>query len=85
LIAEAVPMQPYANLAGDSGIVAYQIGDSFIRIRFHGSRGIYVYSTPELPAAKIERMKQLAAAGRGLATYISRNADVRNGYSSIEE
>lgn len=78
-------MQRYANLGGNSGILAYELGDTFIRIRFRGSPGSYIYATPGLPAETIERMKQLAVAGRGLATFINRNAEVRSGYSFIEE
>lgn len=74
-------MQPYKNLSGKSGIVAFEIGDDCVKIRFRDNPKIYLYSTRRIPPRKIERMKQLAAAGRGLATFISRNPDVRDGYS----
>lgn len=74
-------MQPYGNLSGRSGIVAYEIGDDFISVLFHGDRLPYVYSASLIPPPKIEQMKALALAGRGLASFISRNADVRDAYT----
>jgi len=74
-------MQPYKNLSGKSGIVAFEIADDCVKILFRDNPRIYVYSTNKIPLRKIERMKRLAVAGRGLAAFISRNPDVRNGYS----
>lgn len=74
-------MQPYGNLSGQSGIVAYEIGEDFVKVRFRDNPDLYVYSTAKIAAAKIDEMKRLAVAGRGLATFISRNSDVRDGFS----
>ncbi|MDT3671625.1 MAG: hypothetical protein ROZ37_14990 [Aromatoleum sp.] len=74
-------MQRYKNLNGRSGIVAFEIGDDCVKIVFRDNPKVYLYSTRKIPPQKIERMKQLATAGRGLATFISRNPDVRDGYS----
>ncbi len=65
-------MQPYQNLAGDSGVVAYETGSDFIRIRFKGG-DTYLYTCQSAGAPAVEQMKALAAAGRGLSTFISRN------------
>lgn len=74
-------MQRYRNLNGKSGIVAFEIGDDCVKIVFRDNSKVYLYSTRKIPAEKIERMKQLATSGRGLTTFISRNPDVRDGYS----
>lgn len=74
-------MQRYGNLNGRSGVEAFEIGDDWIKVRFHDNPRVYVYASPRIPRDKIVQMKQLALAGRGLATFISRNPDVRNGYA----
>ena len=74
-------MQPYRNLSGKSGVVAFEIGDDFVSVVFQGDPLAYVYSASQIPPAKIARMKALALAGRGLASFISRNADVRDAYT----
>ncbi|MFK2905934.1 hypothetical protein ISP17_18385 [Dyella ginsengisoli] len=64
-------MKPYRNLSGKSGVAAYESGDGFIRVRFVHN-GTYEY-THERPGHRhVTNMQQLAEAGRGLATYISR-------------
>lgn len=74
-------MQPYRNLSGKSGVAAFEIGDDFVKVLFRDNPRIYLYSTPPIAAAKIEQMKGLALVGRGLATFISQNPDVRAGFS----
>ncbi|QTQ33738.1 Uncharacterized protein pbN1_37530 [Aromatoleum bremense] len=74
-------MQLYKNLSGQSGVAAFEIGVDFVKVVFHGNPRVYVYSARNITPAKIEHMKQLAAAGRGLATFISQNPDVRAGFS----
>lgn len=71
-------MQPYANLAGNSGVAAYAITDHAIAVRFaHGHR-VYEYSHASAGREHVETMKRLARAGRGLSTYIARH--VAEGY-----
>jgi len=72
-------MRPYANLSGDSGILAYEPGPTFIRIQFL-SGDPYVYTYESIGQENVERMKVLAAAGKGLSTFISQHPSVRNGY-----
>jgi hypothetical protein len=62
-------MTRYANLSGDSPIATFTAGDDFIDVRFDG--WVYRYDTTRPGIAHVERMKRLAAAGQGLATYIS--------------
>jgi len=75
-------MQPYRNLSGESGVDSYEDGVDWIRVRFkEGDTYLYDGSRPGLE--HIERMKQLARAGDGLATYINRY--VRGNYSRRQE
>ena len=66
-------MQRYLNLAGDSGVLAYAITPTSIRVKFSGSDRVYVYSHASAGKAHVEEMKRLAQAGRGLSTYISQH------------
>lgn len=65
-------MKRYQNRSGNSGVVAYEAGDSFIRIRF-AEGALYTYSYQSAGKAKVEKMKALAGEGKGLATYISQH------------
>ncbi|HEY0733473.1 MAG TPA: hypothetical protein VGD69_01080 [Herpetosiphonaceae bacterium] len=63
-------MEQYQNLSGDSGVVAYEIGDDSITVEFSRG-GVYRYDYESAGREAIERMKELAHAGRGLNTYIN--------------
>ena len=63
-------MQPYLNRSGDSGVLAYEIAPTSITVQFRKS-GIYVYDYVKPGAEAVEKMKELAVAGRGLGTFIS--------------
>jgi hypothetical protein len=63
-------MQRYKNQSGESGVVAYDIGDRSITIQFSGGDR-YLYTVESAGAANIAEMQRLARAGRGLATFIS--------------
>ena len=73
-------MEPYKNLGGNSGVAAYEIGSDHIKVQFKHGAKIYIYSTRQISASKIEQMKDLAIAGRGLGTFINQNRDVHDGY-----
>ena len=66
-------MQRYLNLSGDSGVTYYEIGVDNIRVWFRGGLS-YRYSHAGAGQQHVERMKILAVAGRGLATYVNRHA-----------
>ena len=66
-------MQRYRNLDGSSGVVAYATGPDFVRIRFRNQDKVYTYSHDSAGQEHVENLKLLAAAGRGLSTYISRH------------
>ena len=63
-------MQRYKNLSGESGVVAYEIGDRDITIRFNNGER-YLYTDQSAGADNITEMQRLATLGSGLSTYIS--------------
>ena len=77
-----VTMEKYSNFHGDSGVLEYETGLDFIKIRFVNRNTIYVYNHSQPGSAHVEQMKRLATNGRGLATYISQN--VKQNYSYKE-
>ena len=74
-------MEIYKNLAGDSGVAAYEIGNTWIRVTFDtGAQYLYTYESAG--AHNIETMKKLAEDGHGLNSFIRRFVD--KGYASKE-
>lgn len=66
-------MQRYTDIDGDSGVVGYEIGDTFITVWFDGTAKPYSYSYARAGQAHVGRMKQLAQAGDGLNAYINQH------------
>ncbi|HHH0073582.1 TPA: hypothetical protein ACPZMC_002682 [Yersinia enterocolitica] len=64
-------MGRYANLGGDSGVVAFEITADSITVEFRDGWK-YVYDNTNPGAAVVTQMKTLAQSGRGLNSYISR-------------
>lgn len=64
-------MEPYRNLGQNSGVSAYEIGPDYIVVEFSDG-AIYRYDYDSPGPEGTETMKGLAAAGRGLNTYINR-------------
>jgi hypothetical protein len=64
-------MQTYLNLAGNSGVEAFDILRTGIMVRFV-SGGTYLYDYHVPGRMHVEAMKRLALSGRGLSTYISK-------------
>ena len=62
------------GLDGDSGVVGYEIGDTFIRVQFDRTFKIYTYSYRSAGIDRVEDMKGLARSGDGLNSYIMRYA-----------
>jgi hypothetical protein len=60
----------YKNLEGGSGVTAYEPDTESIAVEF-GHDAVYLYTYSSAGKAIINRMKKLAAKGRGLSTYIS--------------
>jgi hypothetical protein len=68
--AQEYHMQRYKNLSGESGVIAYDIGDRSITIRFTGGDR-YLYTDQSAGAENIAEMQRLATLGSGLSTFIS--------------
>lgn len=68
----------YKNKAGDSGVLAYEIAPDTITVQF-ADKESYVYTYASTGRQAVEKMKQLARQGKGLATYI--NKYVRGKYA----
>ena len=64
-------MERYRNLAGNSGVAAYDIGADSITVRFQDG-DTYLYTDASAGADNVAEMKRLARAGRGLSSFISR-------------
>ena len=63
-------MERYLDLDDDSGVCGYEIGDTFIRVKFSGTAKIYTYSYRKAGQLHVEKMKVLAKSGNGLNSYI---------------
>lgn len=65
-------MTPYRNLNGDSNVVSYATTDDSIHVVFaSGTYRNYLYNHSRPGKQMVDRMKALAAEGRGLNSYIS--------------
>lgn len=71
-------MTVYKNVSGASGITHYEMDEDYIAVKFAGESHIYYYSSVHIPRHHIEKMKMFAVSGKGLASYINRNPEVRN-------
>ena len=67
-------MQQYGKRGGGSGVVAYEIGLDSITIEFK-SGAVYLYNYTSTGKTTVEALKQLAAKGSGLSTYISKHVN----------
>lgn len=67
-------MEPYSNLSGQSGVLAYQLGNEYIIVQFKtGQYVFYKYTNVSAGGPVVERLKALAVQGSGLNSYISTN------------
>jgi hypothetical protein len=82
-LASPASVQPYQNLSGNSGIVEFKNRPDFIIVRFSDG-DLYVYNAERIGRDRVEKMKNLAVAGRGLSTYINQHPEVRQGYVQYE-
>lgn len=60
----------YKNKGGNSNVEAYEIGPTYIRVRFFGNPRVYKYSYFKAGMTHVEEMKALANRGQGLNSYI---------------
>ena len=63
-------MKKYTDITGESGVTAYQESENFIAVEFN-HESVYLYTYTSAGKTAVEQMKKLAAAGKGLSTYIS--------------
>lgn len=63
-------MEPYRNIAGGSGVKAYEIGPDYITIEF-SDRAVYRYTYASAGQENVEHMKGLATSGQGLDEFLS--------------
>jgi hypothetical protein len=71
-------MKQYRNLQGDSGVMAFETGDDYIKILFRGG-DVYLYTNAVTGREHVTEMKKRAIKGKGLSTYISQH--VKNRYA----
>ena len=64
-------MQAYNHSTRDTGVTAYQVSDDGIYVEFRDG-SVYLYTIKSAGAVSIAKMKDLAAKGKGLTTYINR-------------
>ena len=69
-------MERYGNISGKSGVTAYQSHRDSGVVRFKDG-WTYEYTAQSAGAAVVAKMKRLAAAGRGLSTFISQEVGMR--------
>ncbi len=74
-------MEKYSDIDRDSGVVTYEIGEDFIKVKFSDG-AIYLYTNTSAGHHNINQMKLLASRGDGLNAYI--NNHVRKGYAKKE-
>ncbi len=72
-------MKPYRDLSGTSGITGYESGNDYLDLEFEGGT-IYRYDCTKPGQKHVDKMKLLAAAGKGLATYV--NQHVRKNFAA---
>lgn len=54
-------MERYQNLAGNSGVVAYELGRDFIRVQFTGGE-TYLYTYESAGAAAVELIRTVKSS-----------------------
>jgi glycine cleavage system aminomethyltransferase T len=64
-------MERYKNLGGDSGVLAYEIGQKAITVPFKNGSA-YLYTRQSASMANLAEMQRLAVAGHGLSSFINR-------------
>lgn len=48
-------MEAYQNKSGVSGVVAYEIGTDFIKVKFQGNNYVYLYNCQASGAAQLKQ------------------------------
>ncbi len=72
-------MQPYKNNGRFTGVVAFESGIDFIKVKFRDG-SVYLYTNASAGQQTIKLMNTLAKAGKGLTTFI--NQHVKTNYAA---
>ncbi len=75
-------MRAYRRLAGESGVLEYELAPASIRVRFTDGT-VYTYTHASAGRAHVTEMKRLAREGKGLSGYISKY--VRDRYAAKDD
>lgn len=67
------PLEPYRNMEGGLGVVAYAFGDDSITVQLHSGQTL-CFTYRSAGRAYVEHMKLLARAGDGLNRFMVREA-----------
>lgn len=73
-------MKRYKNVSHSSGVRNYDPKDTSLDVKFKDG-SIYTYPKSEVGEEGFARMERAATTGKGLATMISRDSDIRFGFS----
>jgi hypothetical protein len=65
-------VKSYANLGGNSNVISYEYGATYITVQFSTGRP-YTYSYDSAGKDNIETAKRLADSGQGLNSFIMKN------------
>lgn len=68
----------YKHVLKNTGVVAYETGEDYIKVAFRDGT-VYLYNYTSAGRHNVEQMKKLAAAGKGLTTFI--NQTVKKHYA----
>ena len=71
-------MERYLNLGGDSNVASYEIVPGSITVQFRDGVN-YLYTDQSTSSENVAKMHNLATAGKGLNSFISRI--VQKGFS----
>lgn len=72
-------MQRYKNLGGISAVSAFEIADDSIIVQFNDG-ATYLFNGSKPGKQYVDRMQQLAIAGQGLNSFISKS--IKKNYAS---
>lgn len=72
-ISRGINVEIYKDINNDSDVTHYEIGDTYIRVKFNGTAKIYTYSYRKAGKFHVDKMKHLGRYGDGLNSYIMLN------------
>jgi hypothetical protein len=78
LIEKGDTMKSYENVGGSSAIVAFEIGDDSIKVKFMDG-SVYLFTYQSAGSANVEQMKKYATFGHGLHGFITRFVGMKSG------